>query len=67
MKLVEVKSTNIKAVGWEDNTLYVEYNSGTYKYNNVSKELYEQLLAAESKGRFVCEKIKPYHGYQKVN
>lgn len=66
MELVKVNSSNIKAVGWENNTLFIAYNSGIYMYEDVKRELYEQLLNAESKGKFVCENIKPNFSYKKV-
>jgi hypothetical protein len=67
MAKVEVQSSNIKSVEWqEDNTLTVEYNSGTYKYLGVSKELYESLIKAESKGRFMNENIKGKFPYMKA-
>lgn len=66
MKLTEVVSSNIKAVGHENNTLYIQYSGGVYAYENVSNELYEQLMKAESKGRFVAENIRGKYHYIKL-
>ena len=67
MVLNEVVSSNIRAVGYEGNDLIVEYLSGTkYKYKAVPKDLYETLLTAESKGRFVNNNIKGKFEYEKV-
>jgi hypothetical protein len=56
MKLIEVESSMIQAVGYDpDNReLEVLFNSGkTYRYIGVPKEEYEGLLNAESKGRYM--------------
>ena len=67
MKLNEVLSSNIGKVGYDNNDLIVEYLSGaTYKYKNVPKELYENLLTAESKGRFVNSEIKGKFDFERI-
>jgi hypothetical protein len=66
LKLINVQSSNIIAIGWQDNTLFVQYKSGTYAYDGVSKELYELLVAAESKGRWMNEQIKGKYTYKKL-
>lgn len=65
MKLVKVQSSNIQAVGYENNNLVIKYNSGAYVYENVPQALYESLVQAESKGRFVNTNIKGYFNYFK--
>ena len=66
MKLNEVVSSNIKSVGYEDDNLYVQYNSGAvYRYKNVPKELYENLVKAESKGRFINSEVKGKFEYER--
>ena len=67
MILTEVVSSNIKKVGYNENNLIVEYLSGAkYSYENVPKELYEELLKAESKGSFMNSKIKGKFNYKKI-
>jgi len=67
MKLNEVKSSNIKSVGWENNTLYVQYNNGlTYSYAEVNEETYNNLMNAESKGRFINSEIKGKHAFTRL-
>ena len=66
LNLTKVVSSNINAIGWQDNILYVQYKSGTYAYEGVSKELYESLVAAESKGKWMTEQIKGKYSYKKV-
>ena len=69
MKLQEVVSSNISGVGYEkEGNLIVGYTSGaTYRYKGVPKELYEALLKAESKGRFMNESIKGHYEYERVD
>ena len=67
MELREVKSSNIRRIGYEDNNLIVEYLSGTkYKYKKVPKEIYDAMLESDSKGRFMNSVIKGKYDYEKV-
>jgi len=67
MNLTEVNSSNINKVGYDNNDLLVEYKSGVlYKYLNVPKKLYEELLNSESKGRFMNSNIKGKFEYSKI-
>lgn len=59
---VPVQSSNLEAVSYDEpnRRIIVWFKSGgTYAYNNVPKETYEQLLAAESKGEFLNAELKP--------
>ncbi|WP_198016749.1 KTSC domain-containing protein [Rubidibacter lacunae] len=50
----------IRAVGYNQKTatLKVVFTSGkTYTYEEVPKEVYDALLASESKGRFMRDRI----------
>ena len=61
MEMQPVKSSNVKAVGYdeENKTLQVEYKSGgIYQYPGVPPEIYADLLAAESVGRFVSQVVR---------
>jgi hypothetical protein len=56
MKLKAVDSSMLVAVGYDDETkeMRVIYNTGdTYRYLNVPKSIYKELLKAESKGAFM--------------
>lgn len=63
-----VQSSNIQSVGYDETTssMYVKYSSGTYKYDNVDKKVYEDLLSSDSKGRFMNENIKGQFNYSKM-
>jgi hypothetical protein len=61
MEMQPVKSSNVKAVGYdeENKTLQVEFRSGgIYQYASVQPEMYADLLAAESVGRFVSQVVR---------
>ena len=63
-----VKSSNIISVGYDETTssLYVNYPSGTYKYDGIEKSVYESLLTSPSKGRFMNANIKGQYSYSRV-
>jgi len=67
VKLTEVVSSNINKIGYENNNLLVEYKSGVkYQYKEVPQELYEKLISAESKGRFMNSEIKGKFEYIRI-
>ncbi len=62
MEMIPVTSSNIRAVGFDEptSTLFVEFiKSGRYSYAGVPREKFDQLLAAESQGKFLNSEIKP--------
>lgn len=66
--LKEVDSSTVKAVGYgkRSNTLVVKFTSGAiYEYKKVPESIYEGLLNAESKGRYLNEQIKGKYEYLK--
>ena len=66
VQFTPVQSSNIISIGHDGTNLYVNYKSGTYKYENVDKTLYESLLSSESKGKFMNEHIKGKYNYSRV-
>jgi hypothetical protein len=66
MEMVKVVSSNVQEIGWENNILYVQYNSGLYAYADVDQKLYEDLLKAESKGRFLAENVRGIKNYKRI-
>ena len=64
-----VESSNISMVGYDDENsqLHVRFNSGAeYAYNEVPPAVYQEFLDAESKGRYLNERIKGRYGYAKA-
>ena len=69
-RLLPVESTNIAAVGYDGATsrLYVKFVASgyTYVYYGVPKAVFEGLLDADSKGRFLNAEIKGAYDYRRL-
>ena len=64
-----VASSNIASIGYDapSQTLEVEFLSGTiYQYFGVPENMYDELMQAGSKGRFLNTYIKNAYGYSRV-
>jgi hypothetical protein len=60
MEMTKVESSNIKAIGWEDEVLEVEFvKGGLYRYTGVPKLLWDAFKGSASKGKFFHAKIRP--------
>lgn len=61
MRRRPVSSSAISSVGYDrkGEVLEVEFSSGVvYDYHGVPPEVYESLMSAESKGRFMSRRIR---------
>lgn len=69
----KVTSSMIKSAGYRPTSAHVgvleiEFNGATvYQYDDVPRVDYEDLLKAESAGRFFAAKIKPYYTARKID
>lgn len=64
-----VDSSTILSIGYEptSSTLEIEFkNGGIYQYFNVPDPIYQQLIASDSKGKFLHAYIKPAYPYSRV-
>ena len=64
MNMIPVSSSRIRSVGWENNTLYVQFHKGvTYAYNNVTRSEYESFMNSPSLGSklSILDKTHSYH------
>lgn len=69
MRRVELQSTTLKAVIYRSPGawLELEFRSGAiYRYLHVPTEIYEGLLAAQSKGRYFNEHIRDHFPTLKI-
>ena len=69
MDRTPVESSNIQAIRYDpiSSTLEVEFKSGSlYAYYNVPEFIYEQLMAAPSKGGFLNANVKNAFPYAKL-
>ena len=56
MDMKPVESSNIAAIGYESETLRVRFKDGKeYEYSCVTSEQHAELMAAESKGRWLSQ------------
>lgn len=57
--MLQVESSNISAVGFDGELLFVEFRNGSiYDYVGVHRDIFAHLLIAESVGKFFNEHIK---------
>ena len=69
MRRRAVDSTTMRSVGYDAKSgiLEIEFDSGAvYQYVGVPARTYEQLLAAESKGRYFNDEIRDSYPYVQV-
>lgn len=68
-EMIFVDSTNIEAIGYDPSTmeLHVRFlkSSETYVYYNVEQWRFDELMQADSKGRYLNTNIKPNYDYSK--
>ncbi|MFQ5431236.1 MAG: KTSC domain-containing protein [Nitrospinota bacterium] len=67
---IPVVSSNVASIGYDENsyTLEVAFHSGgIYQYFDVSPQVFEQFINADSKGKFFHEEIKGIYQYSSVN
>lgn len=70
MQLFPVKSSNIRAIGYDPTTreMHVEFGSGgTYQYGGITPQQHQALTAAASIGRHFAREIQKRHIGRKVN
>ena len=71
MDLINVESSMIKAAGYDAATrvLEVVFHRGktrTYHYHDVPPEVFQRLLAADSKGQFMHAAVSDTYAVTKV-
>ncbi len=68
LDMIYVDSSNVEAIGYEDSAmeLYVQFVGGAlYVYHGVPREVYDDLMAAPSKGSFLNRIIKGVYQFTK--
>ena len=69
MELINVDSSMISALGYDEQQQVLEVvfkPSGMYRYRNVPKEIYQQLLDADSKGSYMRDQIIDMYPSERV-
>ena len=68
MNMQPVESSNIRAVGYEEPSLVIEFHSGgRYSYAGVPPKVHEDLMKSNSLGRFFHGHIKDVYAHTKLN
>ena len=69
-RIQRIQSSSVDAIGYdpEGGRLYVRFiGSGhAYVYRGVPEAVYDSLMRAESKGRFVNDRIKGAYEYRRL-
>ncbi len=69
MKRQTVESSNLASIGYdsENEILEIEFNhGGIYQYFDVPHNVYEELMNAESHGKYFSANIRNNYEYQKL-
>jgi hypothetical protein len=70
LEMIPVVSSNVDAVGYDEGAcaLHIRFRDGdTYVYQNVPRDVFDELMAADSKGKYVSRIIRPaYTDYYKL-
>lgn len=67
MKMIPVDSSDLQSVGYENGTLLIKFHSGgVYSYSGVPYSIYQNLMVADSCGRFFRAFIEGYYPYVKI-
>ena len=69
MKLIEANSSTIKEFGYDNNLhrLYVNFHNGReYVYADVPVNVYEAMVNADSKGKFLNANIIGRYNYVRI-
>ena len=64
-----VSSSYIRSVGYDPqgHVLEIEFqNDGVYQYEDVEQDIYADLMAAPSKGRYFTDRIRDNFSWRRV-
>ena len=70
MGRIPIASSNIQSIGYDEanNVLEIEFTGGArYQYHNVPSDIYQNLLNAQSTGKYFVESIKNQFSYTNVS
>lgn len=67
VKMKKVKSSNIKAAGYDGkkNVMVINFGGPDYHYFDVPAEVYTGFCSARSKGKFFHTEIRDKYEYEK--
>lgn len=65
-----VSSSKLQSVGYDPQNRILEiafHGNGVYQYEDVSQDIYTELMAAPSKGRYFAERIRDRYAWRRVD
>lgn len=69
MKRQSVESSNLASVGYDEERQILEVqfkHGGVYQYFDVTKDVYDELMSADSHGKYFSANIRNDYEYQKM-
>ena len=68
VNMIPVDSSNLSSVGYDDynHNLYIQFRQGEYVYYNVPRNVFQELMAAPSKGKYHAAHIKYSYRYDRI-
>jgi hypothetical protein len=60
-----VESSNVVSIGHDGQVLEVEFKSGIYHYD-APAEVFDALMASNSKGQYINQHVKGVYEFRKV-
>ncbi|MFW5872052.1 MAG: KTSC domain-containing protein [bacterium] len=69
MEMISVDSSNLDSVGYDDDSgiLVIEFKKGAaYEYYDVPRYVFDELLGAESKGKYANHNIYKIYNQQRI-
>ncbi len=66
--VVQLKSSNLRSASWEDGKLRIEFlRGGVYEYADVPRKTFDEMLAAESCGKYFIQNVKDVYQWKPVH
>lgn len=68
--MIEVESSQIHSIGYDPKSKMLVVNfkrGGIYQYSDVPQEVFDQFMAAPSKGKFLGAEIKGKFEFKRLN
>jgi hypothetical protein len=70
MIMLPVTSSDLESVGYDDasRNMKIRFHSGgVYSYSNVSHDVYDSLMSANSKGKYFHSHISGFYDEKRLN
>jgi len=68
MNYIQVSSSNVSSIGYENGTLEVKFLNGRiYQYHGVSESIYKTLLSGVSVGSYLAKYVYGKYSETRIN